>query len=135
MTAESATVAGRELAARLMVDSCTITRPNTARTFNRGTGSYTAGTTGPVYSGPCQIQIAALADAGTPDTEGGGATVQQILVKVPVDVTAYRVGDLVTVTAAILDDTLVGRDFRVTAIHGKTFATARRLQCEEVTDA
>lgn len=39
MTAETATLAGRDLAARLMVDSCVVDEPNTARTFDRVTGT------------------------------------------------------------------------------------------------
>lgn len=135
MSAETLTQQGRTLAVALMVDACTVTRSGGDRIFNQTTGGYTtlAGTT--VYSGPCQVQIPAQADASLDAMEGGGATTQQLEVKVPVDATVYRVQDLVTVTAAAHDPTLVGRRYRVTGLHAKSFSTARRLQVEETVDA
>lgn len=133
MTAETITQAGRTAAAALMIDACIIRRSGGARVFDPNTGTYTTPASSIVYQGPCQVQIATLGDAATPDVEGGGTTVQQLVVKLPVDDTEYRVQDVVEVTSSILDETLVGRRFRVAGLHAKTFATARRLQCDEVT--
>lgn len=102
--------------------------------FDPNTGLYSDRTTETIYSGACQVQIGGNADALTPDIGGGSTTIQQLTVKVPVTDVSYEIQDLVTITAATLDETLVGRKYRVTALHAKTYATARRLQCDEVTD-
>lgn len=135
MSAQSVTLRGRVAAEALMVDACTITRATGGRAFNTTLGAYSARTTGTIYTGACQVQIAGNADALTPDVAGADVTVQQLVVKVPVTAQGHRVQDLVTITASTLDASLVGRTYRVTALHGKSFATARRLQCEEITDA
>ncbi len=131
MTALSVTLRGRTAATALMVDACTIAHPGAAATFNAATGVYAdpAGTV--FYTGPCQIQVG-LAVGGS-DAGGAELTVLRLVVKVPVTVVGVEVDDVVTVTASLLDPDLVGRVFQVTAGHAKTFATARRLQVDEVT--
>lgn len=132
MTAVETLLRGRAFAEEQQIDHCVITRSLNTRTFNATTGTYAEGSEETIYDGPCQVQIAGSSDATTPSIEGGGPTLQQLLVKLPVTATRFKIRDLVRVTAAPLDPDLVGRRFSVTAGHNKTYATARRLQCEEV---
>jgi hypothetical protein len=52
---------------------------------------------------------------------------------VPIEVVGVVEGDVVTITASENDPELVGRVFRVMGPTHKSFATARRFQCTEVT--
>ncbi len=115
-----------------MVEACTIAHPGGAATFDPNTGAYTdpAGTV--FYTGPCEVQVSDGVTAQ--DSEAGGTelTVLRLMVKIPVAVEGVVIDDVVTVTASLLDPDLVGRVFRVTAGHAKSFLTARRLQVEEI---
>ena len=113
-----------------MVDSCTVTRGD-ARTFDPVTRTYTTPAGATVYSGACRVQVASAVAPASPDVDGYGLTTQRITVHVPVSSVEYRLRDVVTVTAALMDPTLVGKRFRVVGGHAKTFATARRLECVE----
>lgn len=131
MTAASVTVAGRLAAERLMVDACTITRSAGNAGLNEVTGRTVPRAT-TVYSGPCQVQVPDT-QPQTPEVGERTATVQRLTVKIPVSVTGVRVGDRVTLTTAALDGDLAGRTYRVAGLHDKTYATSRRLACEETT--
>lgn len=132
MTAEAATLAGRAAAEALMTDSITFTRAAGSTSFNETTGRETAGTPTTVYSGPCKIQRQRVAPQ---DPEAGErtVTVEQVEVHLPVSATGVRVGDVGTIGSAALDPALVGRSFRAAGLFHKTYATARRLRCDEVT--
>ena len=131
----AATRAGRRRAEALMVDACIVTDPATATapSWNDETGQWETPDAAPLYAGRCQVQVPNVAeqsaDAGERDW-----TVQAAIVKLPVTGSEdVEPGHTVTMTAATLDASLAGRRFTVRADHAKTFATARRLRCEEVT--
>jgi hypothetical protein len=54
-------------------------------------------------------------------------------VKIPISVEGVRAGDVVTITASLLDPDLVDQEFQVIDGFAKSFATSRRLQVERVT--
>lgn len=114
-----------------MVDSITFTRATGTTTFDEATGRETVGTT-TVYTGPCKVQRQRVAPA-TPEAGERTVTVEQVEIHVPVETTEVQVGDVGTITSAVFDPALVGRRFRVTGLFHKTYATARRLRCDEVT--
>lgn len=122
---------GRRLADSLMVDTCTITRTTGAGAQSETTGRITPTST-TVYAGPCQVRVP-QAVADTPEVGGRTATIQQAIVKVPVAVTDIEVGDVVTVVSSTHDPELVGRQYRVGALHHKTYATARKFAVDEIT--
>ena len=129
MSATSALIRGRLLAISLMVDACTIKHPiGSATDPNTGavTPSYTT-----VYTGPCKVQ-GGMSASGQ-DVAEAHLAVLNPFVHVPVTVTGVVQGDVVTITASVNDPELVGRVFRVQGPDHKSFATARRLQCTEVT--
>lgn len=123
---------GRALAEELFVDTCTIVERAGRGTFAAGTFTPPAET--PVYDGPCQVQVTDSLNAQTPDVGERQVTLLRTVVKVPVSATGIRVGHVVTITTvgAPSDPELVDREFRIEATHAKTYATARRLQCEEI---
>jgi hypothetical protein len=116
----------RALAESAMLDTCTIS-PVTG--VSDSTGAPTLGTA--VYTGKCKIQSL---DPQEANQEVGGATitVQRYAVHVPVGAFVAAVGQVVTITTAVLDAGLVGRKYRVAALLHKTLATAQRLTVEEV---
>jgi hypothetical protein len=119
---------GRQFAESLMTDACTVKRV-TGRTFDESTGEH-VDTLTTLYTGACRVQMrgaARLADAG--DTL---AVIGQVVVSVPITSVGYAVGDLVTITSATYDSTLVGTTYRVREPFAKSQATARRLVCEEL---
>lgn len=123
----------RAQAEALMVDSCTITQPGSgAPVFDENTGKYVDPAPVTVYTGKCRVQVPNVAENLT-DSGERAWTVQDALVMLPVDGSeGALVGHTVTITAASLDAQLVGKRYTVTAAHHKTFATARRLRCKEV---
>lgn len=125
MTASSAVRAGRAAAARLMVDTCTVTRPGAA-TLNETTGVVTRATT-TVYTGACRVKP----DAAPSETQSGEreVVVRRFIVSIPTSETGVEVDDIVTVTASELDPALVGRTLTVGGIVTGSHVTARRLVC------
>jgi hypothetical protein len=132
MTAETITLAGRAAAEALMVDTCTIGTLEAA-TFDSGTGTFTPGTIDPVYTGKCRVQVVDSLNAQEPRVGERQLTIQQLVLSVPTAAAGIEVGQVVELLTAALDPELVGRRFRVVGTHAKSHATARRLQCEEVT--
>jgi len=131
VTIRSALVTGQGLALQLMVDACTISRTTGAGVQDETTGRVTPTTT-QLYAGQCQIRVP-QAVAETPEVGDRTATLQRLIVKVPLTVEDVRIGDVVAVTAAANDPELVGRQFVVSALHHKTYPTARKLAAEEIT--
>jgi predicted RecA/RadA family phage recombinase len=123
----------RAAAESLMADRCTVTRPGVgAPTVDEGTGALVQPAGTPVYAGRCRVQVPNVAER---DADAGERswTVQAALVVLPVAGSEQvRVGDVVTVTAAVNDRALLGARYVVKALHAKTHATARRLRCEAV---
>lgn len=130
MTATSITLQGRAAAEARMLDTCTI-REASAQAFEGGHYTETAGAV--VYEGPCEIQVTDSLNAETSTAGEHQITQQRLTLKLSVAVTAVRVNHVATIDSSTLDAGLVGRFFRIIADHTKSFATARRLQAEEVT--
>lgn len=132
MSAQSTTLAGRVAAEALMVDSCTVSTGGTP-VWNEATGRYDAPSATVIYAGKCRVQVPNVAE-NEADAGERAWTVQDALVMLPVDGSeAVQVGHHVVIDSCALDAQLVGKAYTVTAGHHKTFATARRLRCKEVT--
>lgn len=133
MSAVSATRRGRAAAERRMVDVCVIRRSGPAVTDPQ-TGAVTATWTD-VYTGPCEVQESSgfSAAGSSPDAGEHTYTVQRYVLKVPMAAVDLIEGDTVTMTASVLDPSLVGRVYRVAQEFAKSFATARRVEVEETT--
>jgi len=117
----------------LMVDTCRITSPGGAPVFNNETGQYDQPEPVTVYEGPCKLKVANVATQN-PDAGERQWTVQRTELHLPV---AGSEGVRVAQTALMLtsqhDAASAGRRFRVSGLHHETYATARRLEVEEVT--
>lgn len=132
MTATSVVARGRAAANALMVDTITFRDNDGTTTFDSDTGEYVTTPGTELYNGPCQIQVT--------DTVPRDATVgeqqiviERIIVKIPWDAADVPVDAVGTVSAAgTLSGSVVGRKYRVTGTHDKTYATATRLACELV---
>lgn len=122
MSAESAIQAGREAAARQMVDACTITREDPAADPD----PWGHQPRDEVYSGRAKVQTFEAYEQN-PEAGEFSYTVQRYYVHVPVGSYAPAVGDVVRIDAARLDPNLTGREFRVVALLHKSLATAYRL--------
>lgn len=132
---------GRTVAVELMVDACTVGRPNGTPVTDPDTGEVTA-PLAPVYPdpewpdehpwkhGPCKVQTYE-AQESNPEAGGATFTVQRYAVHVPVGSFAPQTGDVVEITATEFDPNLVGRKYRVVALLHKSMATAYRLGVEE----
>jgi hypothetical protein len=124
---------GRAAAEAGMADTCTITRVGT-RTTDTTTGDVTSPTT-TLYTGPCRIQQK-QAQAQREDAGEDHLLLLRLEVQLPVAGTeGLKVGDRITVTAAVNDQDLVGRVFLVHDLAHASEKTARRVQCLERTDS
>jgi len=129
-------MAGRTAALALMQDACIIDRPG-AQVLNTTPGKmetpYTLVYDGlvPGAGGKCRVQQVGT-QAGSPNAGEHQFVIVGHVVQLPIDATAYAVGDRVRVTVATLDPALVGRTLTVTSLTTKSHATMRRLICEEV---
>ena len=137
MIGNDVAVALQELRAQaesLMVDTCIITAGGGTPTWDDANGQWNAPAATTVYEGKCRVQVPNVAE-NEADAGERAWTVQSALVNLPVSGSeSVQVGHTVTITSASLDGALSGRVYTVTADHSKSFATARRLRCEEVTD-
>lgn len=133
MSAPAALRRGRVAAEQLMVDACTVRRAGPAVT-DPVTGVVTATWT-TVYTGQCKVAESTGFGAGSALPEAGehAYTVQRYVLHLPASVTAPVEGDVATITAAQLDASLVGREYRIVEEFAKSFATARRFEVEETT--
>jgi hypothetical protein len=110
-------------------------------TMRRATGSTTqdpdSGSTVPefadLFTSKAKIQTRNL-QAREAEVGGRTATSVRVELHLPISAPAVEVGDVWEVTRvhALSDRQLLGRKFRVIAPVGKSFATARRLEVEEV---
>lgn len=127
-TAERATLAGRRQAEKIMVNTATITR-NTGETYTDPETYEVIPVVTTVYDGRCRVRTYSPQES-TPESAGATITVQRYEVHFPAGTFQALVGDVVTITAAALDPYLVGRQFRVVALHHEALATAYRLGVE-----
>lgn len=122
----------RAEAESLMVDACTVTTSGVP-VWDDGLGAYVPGAPVGVYAGRCRVQVPASAPGAPVAGEAEWATMA-VVVSIPVAGTgSVDKGATVKVTACTHDAALVSREFTVVGLPlRKTFATARRLQCEGV---
>ncbi len=134
MSATGATLRGRAAAEGLMVDACTSSRPGgPAHTTDPTTGAVSYGSA-PLYSGKCRVQMMTGVRGDNLLRAGERSiVVQSAIISLPIDAPVHRVDDLITVTASALDPQLISRVYRVEDVTHKTYLTARRLICQEVT--
>ena len=121
----------RAQAESLMVDACIIDRLTGQSAPDPTTGVVAPTYGAAFYTGRCRLQDAVTAS----DSANAGEhefTVLGRILQLPVDATAYRVGDRVRITASALDPALVGSVLSVRSWKPKSHATMRRLICEEV---
>lgn len=111
-----------------MHDTCTVRR-KTGTVFSESTGQYTD-TSSTVYTGKCKLQDRIIQG----EAEAGGREVITLssVLHLPVSVTGVQVDDVAEITAS-QDLAAVGRRLRVAQVFYKSYATARRLQVEDVT--
>lgn len=131
MGAVQVTKRGRAAAERLMVDACVIRQPSTTGALDPDTGLRPETPGAVVYTGKCKVQTYE-AHESTPESGAHQYTVQRLSLHIPATV-AVDVDYIATITASVLDPNLVGKRFRVAGFLHKSFATANRLQVEEVT--
>jgi len=129
MSAEQATLDGRREAESLMLDACTITRPGEPVT-NPDTGDVT-NTATTVYTGKCKVQSK---DSATSNPEAGEATFTVVSrqVHIPMNASDVQDGDVVTITASLLNAFTVGKQYRVAGFTPDTFDTAFRMPVKEI---
>jgi hypothetical protein len=130
MRATQATLKGRAAAEALMVDTCTIVRRG-APVTNPDTGVVTYPNQQTVYSGKCRLKLPVA--IARPDIVGGAQEfLQHPVLSLPATTTGVEVDDLVTITASLLMQSLVNRQFHVRAKPGQSHMTAARFEVMEV---
>ena len=113
--------------------TCAITRPGDPGDFDPDTGGYDEdNATGPggtsVYTGPCMVH---MPGAGTETLTAGQEIIEtRPVVKIPDLTVEFLKGDLVTVTASVLDPGLVGTVLTVRDAEVDDWTVWRRLVCE-----
>lgn len=127
----------RQMAEENMLDACAITRVDPdapAPQMDPETGQYPEPARIAVYTGKCRIQAKSVV-ASASDSSAGERTgsTQELELQLPVVGTEnVSVDDVVEMTAALMDASLQGRVYTITAPHEKSQATARRLRIERV---
>lgn len=130
MSRASILAAGRRAAEAGMVDTCRI-----RRTIQEDTDEST-GVITPVkvdiYAGPCRIQQA-QGQGQRQDVAEASLVLLRLELQLPMSVIGLQEGDEAEILTSVNDGDLVGRVFRIRDLAHKTEATARRVQCMEVT--
>jgi hypothetical protein len=131
MSAVSATQRGRVAAEALMVDAVTV-QHKTGESTDQETGVVTP-VYSTVYTGKAKVQQSSPATNPT-DVGEAAVFVGQMTLHLPVTTAtaAAAPDDLVTVTACLLDASLVGKTFRLRGPAHKSYLTARRFPMVEV---
>ena len=119
----------RAQAESLMVDTCTIARPGEPVT-DPDTGNVTDSNT-PVYSGICKVQ-SKDSSVATPDVAGASFVVVSRQVHIPAGAADVKNGDVVTVTASLLNPFGVGKQYRVEGFTPDSYETAARIPVKEI---
>ena len=120
---------GQRMAESLMTDSLRLDHP-TGKTIRVDGVSVPEMVT--VWSGRGKVQ-SQQSYPSQPDVGGGTVTLAIFEVHIPVDATARPLVDDVFVVESSRDPALVGTRLRVRVDPSKTWRTARRFNCEEVT--
>lgn len=114
-----------------MLDSGTAKRPTGGFAYNGGTDTD-AEATSDLFTSVCKVQSR---DVQPHEAEVGGRTSVSVVTELhlPASTAALTVGDLFVVTTPhALSTVAASTTFRVTAPVGKTLATARRYEVEQV---
>jgi hypothetical protein len=119
----------REQADSTMIDACVIERPG-APVTNPDTGVVTPSVT-TVYTGKCKVQ-SKEATAATPNAGGAMFTVVSRQVHIPMNAADVKDGDVVRMTASLLNTFTVGKRYRVEGFTPDSFDTAARLPVKEL---
>jgi hypothetical protein len=130
VSAESALLRGRKAAEKRMVDQCTITRPGAPVTDpESGVVSASSET---IYTGKCEVQSK---NSSRASPEAGGRVFVEVsrVVKIPANAADVKDGDVVNMTASLLNAFTVGKKYRVEGFTPDSFDTAARLPVQEVT--
>lgn len=130
MTLQATIQSGRRMAAAMLLDEGTITRPVSAPTFDPLTGELTTSTGDVVYEGPCRIRMP-FAIEQTVIFGEELATRTRFIALFPWDIPAVAIGDIVHVTESD-DPHISSRSFRVVSVPSSTVLTHRKLGCEVV---
>lgn len=120
---------GRARAEEQMIDVCTIERPSEVVT-DPETGDVT-NSSQPVYSGKCEVTSRDTVSA-SPEAGEHAFTVVSRIVKIPANAADVRNGDVVTLTASLLNTFTVGKQYRVDGFTPDSFDTAARLPVKEI---
>ena len=122
----------RRQAESLMLDRGVMRRATGDTTQDPDTGS-TVPVFADLFTSKAKIQTRNL-QAREAEVGGRTSTTVRVELHLPVSAPAVEVGDVweVTRVSSLSDMQLLGRKFRVIAPVGKSFATARRLEVEEV---
>lgn len=118
----------RATAELTFTDSCVIREAAGAPTFDPNTGAYTEGTGAVVYSGVCAFAPTQGSDRVV-EVGGDAVSLRTFVVRLPWDETGFKVGQVVTLTAA--DPEWNGRTLRVIDVQGRTTPIERVLIAEE----
>ena len=129
MSAVDAVLAGRREAEALMLDSCDVMRPGEPVT-DPDSGAVTDSAT-PVYSGMCKVQ-SKDSSVATPDVAGASFVVVSRQVHIPAGVADVKNGDVITVTASLLNPFGVGKRYRVEGFTPDSYETAARIPVKEI---
>lgn len=132
MSAPAAIAAGRMAAEALMCDTGIMRRP-TGRAVQDPVTDREVEILTDLFTGRCRIQASGM-QAATAQAGARTTVTTRIQLHLPVSAPEVRVGDIWEVTAVgdLSDLQLLGSRFRVVAPVAKTFATARRLDVEEL---
>jgi hypothetical protein len=130
VTLEAARAFFEQRQVALFRDEATVTRGGVP-TFDPNTGILTAGSGTEVYSGSCLLRQMAWqgTDTGVGETE---VRLRSMRVKFPKD-TELEKDDVITPTASTFDESLIGRNFRVTDVFRDGWQIVRTVIAEEVT--
>jgi len=116
-----------------MLDACTITRVTGPEgELDPVTGLREPAPTATVYSGKCRVQTYEPHETAR---ESGDHvfTEQRYHLHLPIGVGPVKVGDTAEIIAAAADTQLIGRSYRIAALHHKSLATAQRILVDEIT--
>ena len=114
-----------------MVDTCTVRRI-TGETTHPTTGAVTPVYTVALAGQKCKVQLRGNWGEAR-DVGEANLVVIPVEVHFPITVVGLETRDEITIDASVHDPDLVGRVLRIKDLHHKSYATARRVVCQEVT--
>jgi len=126
-----AVTGGRQLAARLMVDSGRISRPSTdPPTLDLDTGISSPPAPTVIHEGPCRVKARASLEQ---DAVSGDANVTAVrfVINWPHDIPDIHVDDIIEIVTSD-DPHIADRTFRVTSVPSKTFLIHRQIGAEVI---